>query len=83
MKYNISLACMSMTAYAYHGTFGLPLSIIHFLNPFIGENEHIVFSKKLIILKAQSKGWKTCYMLGVLLNLLQTLNELYILPYVQ
>ena len=32
---------MSMTAYAYHGTFGLPLSIIHFLNPFMGENEHI------------------------------------------
>ena len=74
---------MIKTASAYHGTFGPPLSIIHFLNPFIGENEHIVFSKKLIILKAQSKGWKTCYMLGVLLNLLQTLNELYILLYVQ
>ena len=74
---------MIKTVSAYHGTFGPPLSIIHFLNPFIGENEHIVFSKKLIILKAQSKGWKTCYMLGVLLNLLQTLNELYILPYVQ
>ena len=73
---------MSMTAFAYHGTFGPPLSIIHFSNPFMGENEHIDFSKKLIILEAQSKGWKTCYMLGVLLNLLQTLNELYILPYV-
>ena len=47
---------MIKTASAYHGTFGPPLSIIHFLNPFIGENEHIVFSKKLIILKAQSKG---------------------------
>ena len=73
---------MSMTASAYHGTFGPLLSIIHFSNPFMGENEHIVFSKMLIILEAQSKGWKTCYMLGVLLNLLQTLNELYILPYV-
>ena len=42
---------MIKTASAYHGTFGPPLSIIHFLNPFIGENEHIVFSKKLIILE--------------------------------
>ena len=73
---------MSMTASAYHGTYGPLLSIIHFSNSFMGENEHIVFSKKLIILEAQSKGWKTCYMLGVLLNLLQTLNDLYILPYV-
>ena len=72
-----------MTAFAYHGTFGPPLSIIHFSNPFMGENERIVFSKMLIISEAQSKGWKACYMLGVLLSLLQALNELYILPYVQ
>ena len=33
-------------------------TIIHFSNPLMGENEHIVcvFSKKLIILEAQSKG---------------------------
>ena len=31
-------------------------TIIHFSNPFMGENELIVFSKKLIILEAQRRG---------------------------